>query len=1225
IDECKEQSGLCQPGGRCINTVGSFVCRCATGFRATPDGHCVDIDECAKSPCSQICTNLPGSYSCSCYRGYTLLPGPGPGVCENLNECELHTDGCSHLCSNTDGSFVCRCPAPLQLAEDGRTCVTNNKRHRKSPITLVSQHNVEAPIHLVSQNKPESRGAREGRNYCQFPCLNGGSCKQGFCHCPPGLTGRVCENDIDECSVLPYELQCTHQCTNTFGSFQCECRSGWSLGADRRTCSPQSCVPACMGGGTCINSVCHCPPGLTGPACGVDVDECASNPCEQLCRNTLGSFACLCRGRTRLAPDGRSCLEPPCVPHCRNGGVCRSGSCVCKPGFHGRLCQLDVNECASQNSPCKHACINSFGSYQCLCPPGLRLSANRTICENDPLNDDQPGDMEHVDVMIEIVVEDQYSRMTYHTMETKAVHLPYWIPTSYPPKPNLHYQLISPTQLTIMNLKTENYDLKSNVIDAVSKSSQISVLQNVLSSDKYKQPLIEDIDHNSYDHHIKRSKSVHLISNPSIIVSPTPAMFLEVKNKATTSLLPSDEWILRSEELSPSVFDSVKTTPLSMTSLGNLPNHYFRNEVKVVSPDSIAINATPSLSVVSSILNSVDLFKSLERAAEESLIELQNNLTVDEDNVDKPADKIFTDENISEQDVNEYDENVEISVNSSENIDFIDHTPSSNFTILPTVLEDVDLIREIANSLFPSYSSINKKTEDQNSTISVHSNTLLFVSSSMFEPETSPSPSSFSISTPVLPSLSDEYIEVASTIFQFVSPSPIVHSQSVLLSSFNDSSIQQQKRKKLKKKKKPKQRKGGKFGQDLQILNQILQTFDLQAATPGDLKKYEVIDLDEVAPSSVNFVVGPSSSSLPVPSDSLPVLQVNSSNRRETDCYYQKKKYKSRTSFFRDEKNCTKCVCKDGELRCTPRHCPPPHCESPIKGDCCDYCPGDCVFEQQVYLPGEKFSPYLDPCRECKCDAGRVVCQDVTCPALACPPQYRAQLPEECCPVCVPPEPGCFWNGRFFYTGQLWVHRQGGCQACLCKKKDEVQCNPVVCVVSCQHPQFVPGDCCPLCEGCQHHGQQYEHEQTFLHPSDPCSTCQCLAGEVSCQATDCLPSCKLDGGRLVPSGTQFSIGSDPCNRCHCVEGQVECRAEVCPVHCTHGVLLSGACCLDCSSCEYKGRLYRDLKVFRSPDDPCLSCLCARGNVLCDNSCEADASNESEEDEDDEQDDERTNE
>ncbi|KAF4529067.1 hypothetical protein B566_EDAN006089 [Ephemera danica] len=106
IDECKEQSGLCQPGGRCINTAGSFVCRCATGFRATPDGHCVDIDECAKSPCSQICTNLPGSYSCSCYRGYTLLPGPGPGVCENLNECELHTDGCSHLCSNTDGSFL---------------------------------------------------------------------------------------------------------------------------------------------------------------------------------------------------------------------------------------------------------------------------------------------------------------------------------------------------------------------------------------------------------------------------------------------------------------------------------------------------------------------------------------------------------------------------------------------------------------------------------------------------------------------------------------------------------------------------------------------------------------------------------------------------------------------------------------------------------------------------------------------------------------------------------------------------------------------------------------------------------------------------------------------------------------------------------------------------------------------------------------------------------------
>jgi hypothetical protein len=76
-------------------------------------------------------------------------------------------------------------------------------------------------------------------------------------------------------------------------------------------------------------------------------------------------------------------------------------------------------------------------------------------------------------------------------------------------------------------------------------------------------------------------------------------------------------------------------------------------------------------------------------------------------------------------------------------------------------------------------------------------------------------------------------------------------------------------------------------------------------------------------------------------------------------------------------------------------------------------------------------------------------------------------------------------------------------------------------------------------------------------------------GEVSCKAIECLPGCDVEGGQHVASGAQFSLGSDACTRCRCTEGKVECRAEPCPVQCSHGVLLPGSCCLDCTHCEYK--------------------------------------------------------
>ena len=45
------------------------------------------------------------------------------------------------------------------------------------------------------------------------------------------------------------------------------------------------------------------------------------------------------------------------------------------------LC-VDIDEC-TRRVRCQHDCRNTLGSYQCLCPDGYRLSANRRTCQGN--------------------------------------------------------------------------------------------------------------------------------------------------------------------------------------------------------------------------------------------------------------------------------------------------------------------------------------------------------------------------------------------------------------------------------------------------------------------------------------------------------------------------------------------------------------------------------------------------------------------------------------------------------------------------------------------------------------------------------------------------------------------------------------------------------------------------------------------------------------------------
>ena len=101
-----------------------------------------DINECNSSnACQHTCVNTPGSYMCQCNTGYRLN-GDGrtcAGIiginaqkialnCSifilEIDECSDGSHNCEHNCRNTTGSFVCSCFTGYSLTANGFSCMS---------------------------------------------------------------------------------------------------------------------------------------------------------------------------------------------------------------------------------------------------------------------------------------------------------------------------------------------------------------------------------------------------------------------------------------------------------------------------------------------------------------------------------------------------------------------------------------------------------------------------------------------------------------------------------------------------------------------------------------------------------------------------------------------------------------------------------------------------------------------------------------------------------------------------------------------------------------------------------------------------------------------------------------------------------------------------------------------------------------------------------------------
>ena len=129
------------------------------------------------------------------------------------NECETNNGGCQHLCNNTLGSFECRCNPGFSLDSNLLDCT--GEQWEK----------------VLFPGSPVTKQERGGQ---------GSMVDELVCAADSDYSREFLSPDNNECT--DGTANCQQTCTNTLGSFQCNCTSGFTLDSDGRACNGESTI-----------------------------------------------------------------------------------------------------------------------------------------------------------------------------------------------------------------------------------------------------------------------------------------------------------------------------------------------------------------------------------------------------------------------------------------------------------------------------------------------------------------------------------------------------------------------------------------------------------------------------------------------------------------------------------------------------------------------------------------------------------------------------------------------------------------------------------------------------------------------------------------------------------------------------------------------------------------------------------------------------------------------
>ena len=385
IDECALETHSCAPeGGECANTAGSYDCDCVSGYSG--DGSVCESDKrvsmlasangsLSASPAGAMVSHgttvtftaapasgyevsvwladCVGSSGLECALTLTLDVSVGVEF-SDIDECATGTHSCAAtggVCANTAGAYSCDCVSGY--SGDGSVCESDKR------VSLLAAANgslsADPDRAAVSHGTTVTFTAAPASGYEVSVWLADCAGSSGL-ECALTVTLDVSVgvefSDIDECALETHSCAAEGGvCTNTAGSYDCDCASGYS--GDGYVCESDKRVS------------------LLAVANG----SLSASPAEAtVSHGTTVTFT--------ATPDAGyevSVWLADCV-----GSLGLECALTVTVDVSVGVEFSDIDECALETHSCAAAggvCANTAGSYSCDCVSGY--SGDGSVCESD--------------------------------------------------------------------------------------------------------------------------------------------------------------------------------------------------------------------------------------------------------------------------------------------------------------------------------------------------------------------------------------------------------------------------------------------------------------------------------------------------------------------------------------------------------------------------------------------------------------------------------------------------------------------------------------------------------------------------------------------------------------------------------------------------------------------------------------------------------------------------